>query len=327
MASVSEPDPRTAFDLDSFARLSADQHGVFSRSQLVDLGASATDIRRRVRNGTWATVLPSVYGVVGHRDTWLRRLWAAHLHAGPDSVVSHHSAGRLQGDESAFRGRVELMVHPNRGRAPEGVTWFRRVDLDDDEIERQPGCPPMTTAARTAVDLAGVIGTVRLRRFVEASVVEHRCTLAEIGAIHARVRRSGKRGVRRLETVLDAIGPGEAIPRTELERLGDSLIADAGLPAPVFEHPLPNERGRSGFVDRCWPEALLIVEFDGRKWHDRSDQRRRDIDRRNEALVLGYETMQILWEHATSDSDRQSEILGTLYRRRVRLIAAISGFS
>ena len=43
--------------------------------------------------------------------------------------------------------------------------------------------------------------------------------------------------------------------------------------------------------------------------------------------MLGYETMQILWEHASSDSDRQSEILGTLHRRRVGLIDAISGFS
>lgn len=327
MAGVSEPDQHAVFDADTFARLSADQHGVFSRAQLLALGASPSDIRRRVRNGTWRAVHPSVYGVVGHRDTWLRRLWAAHLHAGPDSVVSHHSAGRLLGDEAAFRGRVELMVHPDRGRAPDGVTWFRRVDLEDDEIERRPGWPPMTNAARTAVDLAGVIGASRLRRFVEASVVERRCTLAEIGAIHARVRRSGKRGVRRLEEVLDAIGPGDAIPRTELERLGDGLIDGAGLPKSVFEHPLPNERGRKGFVDRCWPEALLIVEFDGRKWHDRSDQRRRDIDRRNEALLLGYETIQILWEHASSDADRQSEILRVLYRRRAEWIAAISGFS
>ncbi len=323
---ATDPSPALhALDLAAVARLSAAQHGVFGRSQLLALGAAPADIRRRVRNGTWEVVLPSVYGVVGHRDTWMRRLWAAHLHAGPDSVVSHHSAGRLHGDDAAFRGRVELMVHPNRGRAPDGVTWFRRVDLDDTEVEHRPGRPPTTTAARTAIDLAGVIGTARLRRFVEASVVEQRCTLAQIGAIHARVRRSGKRGVRRLEVVLDAIGPGEAIPRTELERLGDGLIAAAGLPAPVFEHPLPNERGRSGFVDRCWPEAMLIVELDGRRWHDRSDQRRRDIDRRTEAMVLGYETVQILWEHASSDAERQSEILSTLYHRRAAWIAALTG--
>ena len=75
----------------------------------------------------------------------------------------------------------------------------------------------MTSPARTSVDLAAFLSPARLRRFVESAVVEKRCTLAEVGSIHARVRRSGKRGVRSLERVLDAIGPGDAISRTELE--------------------------------------------------------------------------------------------------------------
>lgn len=180
----------------------------------------------------------------------------------------------------------------------------------------------MTTPARTAVDLAAVLSPARLRRFVESAVVEKRCTLAEVGSIHTRVRRSGKRGVLALERILDAIGPGEAIARTELERLGDRIIELAGVPQPVFEHPLPNARGRSGFVDRCWPDARFIVELDGRRWHDRSDQRLQDADRRTEAQLLGYETLQILWEHATSDQDRQSEILAAIHNRRAAWMAA-----
>ena len=71
------------------------QHGVVSRAQCVDLGLGRSEIRRLVRSGRWERLAPSVYGVANHRSTWVRGLWIAHLHAGPDSVVSHESAGRL----------------------------------------------------------------------------------------------------------------------------------------------------------------------------------------------------------------------------------------
>ena len=289
-------------DLEGFALLSAKQYGTFTREQVMALGATRGGVRQQLESGRWAIELPSVYGLVGHRDSWRRRLWAAHLHAGPDSVLSHDSAGRIQGADEVFANTIDLIVPSNRNQAPPGVRWHRRTDLGDGDVVTRPGLPPMTSPARTAVDLAGTIQIARLRQFVEAGATARRFTLAEVGAVLDRVRRSGKRGVRKLATVLDDLGPGDDLPHSELEKLGDEVLELAGLPTPQHEYPLPNERGRRGFVDRCWPEARLIVEFDGRRWHHRFQQALQDADRRLEAQALGWETTPLLWEHCTSDA-------------------------
>jgi hypothetical protein len=309
-------------DTDALARLSAEQYGVFSRTQLLGLGASEGYIRHQLSSGRWRVELPSVYGLVGHRQSWRRRLWAAHLHAGPDSVIAMCSAGRIHGAEQVPVGMVDLIVSIDRARPPAGVRWYRRIDLEPSDVVRIPGLPPVTSPARTAVDLAAMLHVARLRLMVESGAAQGRYTLGEVGALLDRVRRSGKRGVRRLATVLDDLGPGDGIARTELERLGDGVLAAAGLPAPTHEHPLPNERGRTGFVDRCWTDAKLIVEFDGRKWHHRFQQALQDADRTLEARVLGWETLRLLWEHCSSDGERTARQLATIYADRRSLLAA-----
>jgi hypothetical protein len=318
------PTPRLGSDLavdeDELRTLSARQHGTFSLDQVRALGIGDAIVNHRLATGRWTRELPRVYGLAGHRESWHRSLWAAYLNAGTDSALATNTAARIQGAEEAFAGQVELLVRGGRGKPPPGVVWRRTVDLIDDDIVTVDGLPPMTSPARTAVDMAAILSTARLRRFVESGVVDRRFTLVEVGAVLGRVRRSGKPGVRRMCDVLDDLGPGDRVARSELERLGDELIDLAGLPAPIHEHPLPNERGRRGFVDRCWPSAKWIVEFDGRKWHERQQQRLADADRRLEAQALGYETSQILWEHAKGDPQRTIELLRTIHQDRIALL-------
>jgi hypothetical protein len=306
--------------LESFHELSVRQMGTYSRQQLTGIGWTAAAIRHRLEVGSWVIIHPGVYGLAGHADSWHRRLWAAHLHAGPDSILCANTSGRLHGASQAYADRVELMVDGNKGAAPPGVRWFRRIDVADNDISTMDGLPPLTSPARTVVDLAGQMSVIRLRFLIEELVAQKRTSVAAVGVVLSRVRRSGKPGVRKLTRVLDELGPGDTIARSKLEHLGDDLIALAGLPTPVHEHPLPNSVGRVGFVDRCWPSAKLIVEFDGRKWHDRSQQQLQDADRRMEAAAEGYLTQAVLWEHATSARDRCAEILHKVHAERIALL-------
>lgn len=184
-----------------------------------------------------------------------------------------------------------------------------------------PGLPPVTTPARTAIDLAGRMHVATLRQLVEHGLTEKHYRTVDLGMLLDRVRRPGKNGVRRMAQVLDDLGPGDGLPHSELERLGDEVIARADVPAPVHEYPLPSERGRRGFVDRCWPEAKMIVEFDGRKWHHRFQQALQDADRRTEAQTLGWETTPMLWEHCRGDPDRSVRQLELIYAERMALLA------
>ena len=297
--------------------------GQFSLTQARGLGYSDDTIEHRLRIGRWIRVAPQTYSLPGHRESWMRSLWRAHLHAGPRSVVSDGAAARLHGFEQVIAGRVVVIVPDRRRHPPPGVRWHRVGDLAPSDVTDRHGLP-VTTPARTAVDMASRLHIASLRLLVEQGVAERKFALTEVGAILGRVRRRGKPGVRKLSQVLDDLGPGEGIARSELERRLDAVIARAGLPPPVHEHVLPNERGRRGFVDRCWPEARLIVEADGRKWHHRFQQAMADADRTFEAQALGWETTRLLWEHLHHDPDGTAGLLREVYLQRIRLLSPSS---
>jgi hypothetical protein len=299
--------------------LAAEQHGAFSRHQARALGCTDRVITRRVATGRWSAAAPGVLVLPGRRATWRRALWVAHLHAGPSSVVSHESAARLHGSTQVRRGVVAVTVEGRRRHGIPGVVWHRPTDLVPAEVVRIDGLP-VTSPARTVVDLAAVVSAPRLRLVVEAGVLDRSLTLAEVGAILSRVRRRGKPGVSRLAAVLDDLGPGDGIPHSELERLLDRVIELAGLPPPLREHPLPGAGPRSGFVDRYWPDARLVVEADGRRWHARHQQMKADADRDLLAHAAGAATNRLLWEHLHHDPDGTAVLLRAVHDRRIELL-------
>lgn len=296
--------------------LGAAQHGLVARWQVDRDRGAIRVIDNWARSGRLERVHFGVYSFPGHADTWQRALWAAHLHAGAESVVSHESAGRLWGLSEVPAGRVVLSVPRGATRSPTGVRWCRIDDLPPADRTIVRGLP-CTTLDRTLVDLGRVLGPARLRLVVERALLEHRLTVAQIGATFARVRRRGKPGVRRMETVLDAVGPGANLPASELEALLDQVVRLAGVPTPRHEHPLPSHTGRPGFVDRYWPDAMLAVEADGRRWHGRHQQMAKDSARSNEAMAVGCVTARFMWEHLQHDPVGTADLLRKIYDERI----------
>ena len=221
---------------------------------------------------------PAVYGFPGHAETWMRRLWIAHLLAGPDSVVGFDAAGQIHGLTTVHMGVLSLCVPHAHRHGGAGARLHRIDDLLPCEIEVVRGLP-VTTLPRTVVDLAGTVSRSWLKLIVEEVVYGRRVPIASVGATLARIRRRGKPGVRRLERVLDLLSPGEAVPHSHLEFLLDSCLERTDLPKPIPEYPLPTTQNMTGFVDRMFPEAALIIEADGRKWHERSQAVTRDRER------------------------------------------------
>lgn len=302
------------------AELLAAQHGAVARSQAIQAGLSPSAVRTELRNGRWEQAAPRVYTLRGLGDSWYRQLWVAYLHLGPDACVTHESAGRLHGFDEVPSGLVVLTLPHGRRISSSTARLHRADDLIREHVTLLDGLP-VTTPARTVVDLAAVLRPARLRSLIESCVVERRLGLAQIGAALAQVRRRGKPGVTRLSRVLDELGPGDGIPNGELERLFATVVDLAGLPRPVHEHPLPGVGARSGFVDRCWPEAKMIVEIDGRKWHSRRQQVVADHDRALQAQTAGYETSRVLWEHVVHDAAGTAAALRAIYDRRATLLS------
>ena len=49
------------------------------------------------------------------------------------------------------------------------------------------------------------------------------------------------------------------------------------------------------------PEALLVLETDGRRWHDRIAQKKRDVERDANAARAGIQVLRVLWDHVVGD--------------------------
>jgi hypothetical protein len=91
-----------------------------------------------------------------------------------------------------------------------------------------------------------------------------------------------------------------------------AFVKQYGLPMPqtnVWLH------GRK--VDVFYPEAKLIVELDGRDFHNDHDAFRDDRERDTENLKHGLTTMRITTDRLELTSGYEADRLMEIYRRRV----------
>jgi predicted transcriptional regulator of viral defense system len=148
------------------AALAARQHGVVARRQLRALGLHDTAITERVATGRLHRVHRGVHAV-GHSVLTPRGRWmAAVLAGGPGAVLSHAAAGALWDLRRSAATRIDISV-PRSGRAKrDGLRVHRPRNLPPDETTTHDGIP-VTTPARTILDLAATLQTRPLERLLD----------------------------------------------------------------------------------------------------------------------------------------------------------------
>ncbi len=145
------------------------QHGVVARGQLLEAGLTAGRIDGRVRAGRLPVVHRGVYLLGSLRGALPPPRWremAAVLACGPGSAVSHESAGSLwdiRPPRDTERA-VDVTV-PGADRRRPGVRAHRVSALRPGDVTNLEGIP-VTTAARTLLDLAAAVGTRALEQAV-----------------------------------------------------------------------------------------------------------------------------------------------------------------
>jgi hypothetical protein len=297
------------------------QCGVFARRQVLEFGGDDGLVARRLRAGRWERVAPGVYALTGTPDTWRRRLWAARLAVEAFAVVSHESAAAIRKWPGFAEGHLSLLVAHGAHPRVDGAVLHQTRDLwlvDTCVIEGLI----VTTPARTLLDLAGV-GT-RIGRLAVA--LDHALTHREVSyeAIRAELieqRRPGKPGVRRLTALLDE-RIGEPVKQSELERRHFGLYERFGGPRPEPQWPYPGRQQVNGCADAGFPEALLAVETDGRKWHTRVADLKRDHHRDAEAARHGVQVLRLLHEDVVGDPAGTWDLVQETRRTRLRQLAS-----
>lgn len=277
--------------------IAADQAGAVARAQMLGVGGSESTITRRVADGRLLPELPGVYVVAGAPATVAQRRWVALLGVGPAAVLSFETAGRIHRVTGVSDRGPTIVTVPHSGwqRLP-GVVVHQISDLTDEHVVRIDGFP-VTSLERTIVDLAAVWRRGRLRIAVEDAVASKRTTDARIGDCLRSVARRGKPGVRNLAAVLDDRGPGKATPTSQLERDFLVLVRRSPMEEPLSQYPMPRDDGVRNLADFAWPEIKLIVEVDGRRWHQRLADMKKDRDRDLKAAAAGWLVVRLLHEH------------------------------
>jgi Transcriptional regulator, AbiEi antitoxin/Protein of unknown function (DUF559) len=280
--------------------LTMGQAGLISRGQALAAGVTDRMIGYRLATGRWVRRHPGVYAVGGVPSGWRGDVWAAHLAIGPPAVVSHETALVLHGLDVRHVPRYPLtftVPHGANHRVP-GAVLHQIDDVAHHhlvEVDRLP----VTTPARAIVDLAAHVGPRRLGDLVDLAT-DRLTSIARISAFTAELARPGKPGMVRLGAALDARGPGHVPPQSVLESGLLSALADGDLPAPVRQFRLPGRGALDGLVDAAYPDVRLVLEADGRRWHTRIRDLRRDHLRDAEAARAGWQTLRFLYEEITA---------------------------
>jgi hypothetical protein len=185
---------------------------------------------------------------------------------GGDAVLSRLSATALIVRLDRFAlGDPEVLV-PRRHKPVPGVALRSCRRLDPRDVTTCLRIP-VTTIARTLIDLTDVLTPHQLAFVIHEAAYRKRFDLA--ATRRAMERANGCHNLYVLERAIELYLSGSAGTRSPHE---DAFLAL--LPA-EFPEPLVNTQLAGFEVDFLWPEAMLAVEIDG-GGHGRPPARRKD---------------------------------------------------
>jgi hypothetical protein len=225
------------------------------------------DLRRR-----YVKLHRDVYVPTDRELSALDRAVAAWLWSRREAVLAGCSAAAVLGSKwlpADGPAEVARVRYPS----PAGIVVHSGV-VADDEVCRvdEMTC---TTAARTAYDLGRRLTFERAVIRIDALLNATGVPVAAAGAVASRY--PGARGIRHLRRALDLVDTGAESPQETRLRL---LLVQSGLPRPVTQIPVADERGRvRRRIDMGWPEWMVGVEYDGEQHFTGPDDYADDIER------------------------------------------------
>ena len=221
-------------------RLAGPRGGICTRAALLAGGLTESTVDNRVRAGLLRLVGRGVYAI----DELAGDTTPLHLALAvfPEAVISHTTAAALHGlaiDPSTTRGPVHVNVPaPIRRRVKGAVTHPRRTMPDGDDVEALLGLP-VTSAARTIVDLAAIVGPARLRHIVHTGVRDNNPSLIALMASFQASARRGVSGIAGLRRVLNGMTDHTPVNRSALEAARVDLLAAGGLTGWIAQYRPP----------------------------------------------------------------------------------------
>ena len=276
----------------TIARMASRSWGVVTWTQLRAAGITEGEIRHRVRIGALIRIHLGVYRV-GHvapsvEATYLAAVWAC----GDGAALSGRAAAYLLGLIRGLPVPPPPEVTCETNRRVRGVRVKRsRVPLDPDTMTWRR--IPITTVARTIVDLASVLPLNDLALACHEAGVKHKTSPRQVMEVLAR--RPNAKGAQKLRLIYEGDAPALL---SRLEKGFRKLLADANLPLPEFNRPAGGRR-----VDCRWDWVPLTVELDSYTFHHSRHAWEQDRRREREARARGDEFRRYTWGDVFENPD------------------------
>lgn len=290
------------------ADLADRQHGVVSNRCLRPLEVSEKQIRQRLGDKRLRPLHRGVYAV-GHAKLTRHGHWmAAVLALGEGALLSHRDAAALWGlIEVGSRSRIDVAVVGRSRRKRRGLAIHVTRELHPDDRAMRDRIP-VTSVARTLLDLAEVVDARPLQRAYERA---ERLQLLDIRAVQAVIERAhGRHGAPALRALLAYDPEAAARARSELERAFLDLVREGGLPAPQV-----NVSVEGHDVDCWWPSANLVVELDSFEFHRDRVAFERDREKIATLRLAGREVLPLTHRQLTERPDWALSALRQLLAR------------
>jgi hypothetical protein len=297
--------------------LSAQQHGVVGRAQLLEIG-SARKIERRLASGVIIRRFHSVYVLAGVAKCWKQDLMAACFAGGKLSAASFRAGAALW----YLPGAEELLevTSPRRRRSrhagviPHESHYLGAADLAYvDNI-------PVLRPARIINDFGllverGELSDQVLDQAMHEAVRRDLVSIASVWGEWQRLGGAFRPGGEAVEEMLKRFVP--TLRKTD--STGESrllqLMRAAGLPEPVPQFRVWRSETSWFDLDFAFPDVCKYAEFDPYKYHGDRDRYMRMEARRLELRDLGWDGVSVTDDELDAGAQLALRVLKGLLSR------------
>lgn len=229
------------------------------------------------------------------------------LAVGPGAVASHRDAAWLHGLRPGNHARSDVTTTRRGVASNDRIAVHRTSPLDAEDVTEVDRIP-VTTVARTVVDLAAIVPHDHLAKALSEAERLRLLDVRALEAVMARTRTRAGSGHARLCAVLaDHAAHGVAHDRSKLERRFAALVRDAGLPRPRLNHVIEGVE-----VDAVWPCERVAVELDSWEFHRHRRAFQRDREKANALTSAGWTVLRFTYRDVTERPGDVAARLGPL---------------
>lgn len=276
----------TAPTLDVLAR---SQAGIVTRGQLLGAGWSSGRVDRSLASGRIVVVTRGVYRVCGAPFTRRAAQHAALLAVGDGAVLARWTAAALHGFTDHRPGPIDVLAHHPK-REPwhcRGLLRVRQTRCLPTQEQAEADGLPVTSGARTILDLAPSASSAQLAELVAGAVRVRACTLDDLQRVLDRHPVARARG--RVRAALGLLADDGVAARSAAEVAALRALVRAGLPRPVMAFRVTDDLGDFlAEVDLAYPQHRIGIEIDGFRWHHTPERKQADEERQNRLVLAGW---------------------------------------